>query len=122
MEKKNWYAIFTVARAEKRVKRSLEQEGIENYLPVREIDFKRNGQERRLEIPIVSGCIFVRISEMNVGSLLSIPGVVTFVQKEQKPMTIPDEQMENLQRLKERCEYASCESQFEKWLRGMINN
>ncbi len=118
MEKKNWYAIFTVARAEKRVKRSLEQEGIENYLPVREIDFKRNGQERILEIPIVSGCIFVRISEINAESLLSIPGVVTFVQKEQKPMPIPDEQMESLQKLKERCEYASCELQFEKWLRG----
>ena len=47
MEKTNWYAVFTAARAEKRVKERLEQAGIENYLPVRAVEFVRDGQKRR---------------------------------------------------------------------------
>ena len=58
MEKTNWYAVFTASRAEKRVKERLEQAGIENYLPVRKVEFERNGQVRRLEIPVITGCIF----------------------------------------------------------------
>ena len=55
MEKTNWYAVFTAARAEKRVKERLEQAGIENYLPVRAVEFVRDGQKRRLEIPVIRG-------------------------------------------------------------------
>ena len=47
MEKTNWYAVFTAFRTEKRVKERLEQAGIENYLPVREVEFvkRRAGEE-----------------------------------------------------------------------------
>lgn len=65
MEKTNWYAVFTAFRTEKRVKERLEQAGIENYLPVREVEFERDGQVRRLEIPVISGCIFVHVPEMS---------------------------------------------------------
>ena len=64
MEKTNWYAVFTASRAEKRVKERLEQAGIENYLPVRAVEFVRDGQKRRLEIPVITGCIFVRVSSV----------------------------------------------------------
>ena len=57
MKNTNWYAVFTASRAEKRVKERLEQAGIENYLPVRAVEFVRDGQKRRLEIPVITGCI-----------------------------------------------------------------
>ena len=47
MEKTNWYAVFTAFRREKRVKERLEQAGIENYLPVREVEYVRDGQVSR---------------------------------------------------------------------------
>ena len=94
MEKTNWYAVFTAARAEKRVKERLEQAGIENYLPVRAVEFVRDGQKRRLEIPVITGCIFVRVSEANLPSVLSIWGVIALLQEKQVPVVISDEMIE----------------------------
>ena len=104
MEKTNWYAVFTAARAEKRVKERLEQAGIENYLPVRKVEFERNGQVRRLEIPVITGCIFVRVSETNLPSVLSIWGVIALLQEKQVPVVISDEQLESFKILNERAE------------------
>ena len=101
MEKTNWYAVFTAARAEKRVKERLEQAGIENYLPVRAVEFVRDGQKRRLEIPVITGCIFVRVSEANLPSVLSIWGVIALLQEKQVPVVISDEQLDSLRILNE---------------------
>ena len=92
MEKTNWYAVFTAFRTEKRVKERLEQAGIENYLPVREVEFERDGQVRRLEIPVISWCIFVHVPEMSLPSVLSILGVIALLRKERGPIVISDKQ------------------------------
>ena len=101
MEKTNWYAVFTAARAEKRVKERLEQAGIENYLPVRGGEFVR---VKRLEVPVITGCIFVRVSEMNLPSVLSIGGVIALLKEKQGPVVISDEQLDSLRILNERAE------------------
>ena len=103
MEKTNWYAVFTAFRTEKRVKERLEQAGIENYLPVREVEFERDGQVRRLEIPVISGCIFVHVPEMSLPSVLSILGVIALLRKERGPIVISDKQLDSLRML---CEHA----------------
>ena len=101
MEKTNWYAVFTAARAEKRVKERLEQAGIENYLPVRGDEFVRDGLVKRLEVPVITGCIFVRVSEMNLPSVLSIGGVMALLKEKQGPVVISDEQLDSLRILNE---------------------
>ena len=98
MKNTNWYAVFTASRAEKRVKERLEQAGIENYLPV------RDGLVKRLEVPVITGCIFVRVSEMNLPSLLSIGGVIALLKEKQGPVVISDEQLDSLRILNERAE------------------
>lgn len=104
MEKTNWYAVFTASRAEKRVKERLEQAGIENYLPVREVEFVRNGLMKRLEVPVITGCIFVRISETNLPSVLSILGVIALLKEKQTPVVISDGQLNSFKILNERAE------------------
>lgn len=104
MEKTNWYVVFTASRAEKRVKLCLEQAGIENYLPVRVVEHRCEGQVRRIEVPIISGCVFVRISEIGLSSLLSTCGGVALLKEESVPVIISDEQMESLRILNERAE------------------
>ncbi|MEI3420771.1 MAG: UpxY family transcription antiterminator [Butyricimonas faecihominis] len=101
MEKTNWYAVFTASRAEKRVKERLEQAGIENYLPVRKVEFVRDGLVKRLEVPVITGCIFVRVSEMNLPSVLSIGGVIALLKEKQGPVVISDEQLDSLRILNE---------------------
>ena len=104
MEKTNWYAVFTASRAEKRVKERLEQAGIENYLPMREVEFVRDGLVKRLEIPVITGGIFVRVSETNLPSLLSIGGVIALLKEKQTPIVISDEQLDSLRILNENAE------------------
>ena len=104
MEKTNWYAVFTASRAEKRVKERLEQAGIENYLPVREVEFVRDGLVKRLEVPVITGCIFVRVSEINLPSVLSIGGVIALLKEKQGPVVISDEQLDSFRILNERAE------------------
>lgn len=102
MEKTNWYVVFTASRAEKRVKLRLEQAGIENYLPVRVVERECEGQIRRIEVPIISGCVFVRVSEADLSSLLSTCGVIALLKGERVPVIISDEQVESLRLLNER--------------------
>jgi len=104
MEKTNWYVVFTASRAEKRVRLRLEQAGIENYLPVWEVEQLCEGKIRRIEVPIISGCVFVRISEIGLSSLLSICGGVALLKEGGVPVIISDEQMESLRILNERAE------------------
>lgn len=102
MEKTNWYVVFTASRAEKRVKLCLEQIGIENYLPVRVVERECEGQIRRIEVPIISGCVFVRVSEVGLSSLLSTCGIIALLKGERVPMIVSDEQVESLRLLNER--------------------
>lgn len=104
MEKTNWYAVFTASRAEKRVKERLEQAGIENYLPMREVEFVRDGLVKRLEVPVITGCIFVRVSETNLPSVLSILGVIALLKEKQTPIVILGEQLDGLRILNENAE------------------
>ena len=104
MEKTNWYAVFTASRAEKRVKERVEQAGIESYLPMREVEFVRDGLVKRLEVPVITGCIFVRVSETNLPSVLSILGVIALLKEKQGPVVISDEQLDSLRILNENAE------------------
>lgn len=56
-------------------------------------EFVRDGLVKRLEVPVITGCIFVRVSEMNLPSVLSIGGVIALLKEKQGPVVISDEQL-----------------------------
>ena len=85
----SWYAVYTAARAEKKVKERLDQIGIENYLPLRT-------EYRVWSVPLISGYIFVHIKEETFVPVLTTPGVVTFLKEKGKAVAIPAEQIERL--------------------------
>ena len=53
---------------------------------------------------MITGCIFVRVSEVNLPSVLSIWGVIALLQEKQVPVVISDEQLESFKILNERAE------------------
>ena len=63
----SWYAVYTAARAEKKV-----------------------------SVPLISGYIFVHIKEETFVPVLTTPGVVTFLKEKGKAVAIPAEQIERL--------------------------
>jgi len=91
-----WYAVYTVSRAEKKVKERLDQIGIENYLPLRTEYRIWSDRKKKISVPLISGYIFVYIPESAFISVLETPGVVTFLKEKGKAVAIPDRQIERL--------------------------
>lgn len=99
MEQTNWYAIYTAFRAEKRVKEQLDQAGIMNYIPSRVVKLVLGGQERQVEVPLFSGCVFIRVARSEIARVLSLVGVLSFLREGETPVTYSDQQMESLRLL-----------------------
>lgn len=95
----SWYAVHVRSRHEKRVASELERKGIRAFLPLyREV---RQWSDRRMtiETPLFSCYAFVNI-DSSVSSrveVLCTTGVLTFVGGNQKSLSIPDSEIENLQ-------------------------
>lgn len=91
-----WYAVYTASRAEKKVKERLELCGIENYLPLRTEYRMWSDRKKKILVPLIAGYIFVHIRESVFLSVLTIPGVVSFLKEKGKPVRIPADQIERL--------------------------
>ena len=56
-----WYAVYTAVKAEKSVKEQLDKAGIESYLPLQSIVRSWNNRKRKVMVPVIPGCVFVRL-------------------------------------------------------------
>ena len=95
---KNWFAIYTKSRNEKRVAELLSQQGIENYLPLMKKMRIWSDRKKLVEIPLFSSYIFVNIDEKEYYECLKVPGVVKFVSFERKRVSVPSYQIEAIRK------------------------
>lgn len=95
MEELHWHAVFTASRAEKKVRERLEEQGIECYLPVQTLVRQWTYRKSRVEVPVIAGMIFVRVTRQGQVEVLQTKGVVTFLRLKGVPgvAVIPDRQM-----------------------------
>lgn len=94
-----WYVVYTMSKAERKVKERLDKAGIDNYLPLQTVVRTWNGSEKQLIVPVISGCIFVRIP-MQDASKVSVTQGVSFLLKEAGRLaSISDEQMDAFKRI-----------------------
>lgn len=91
-----WYAAFTDSRAEKKVFNELTRVGIKCYLPLK--TYKRQWSDRikNVECPLIPGYIFVHVSTSEFYKVLLASGVRRYVCFENKPVPIPEKQIEDL--------------------------
>ncbi len=92
----HWYAAYTHSRAEKKVARELEKQGIEHYLPLIKTLKQWTDRKKKVEEPLIRSYIFVHITEKEYMDVLHTAGVMTIVRFSGKPVAIPDWQIENL--------------------------
>ena len=79
-EAKNWFAVFTISRHEKRVEQHLRVRNIENYLPLFQMQRRwKDGSKGMLQIPVFCNYIFVRIGRDGRIPVLKVPGVISIV-------------------------------------------
>ena len=97
----HWYAIQTRSRHERVVAAQLREQGVSTFLPM--ITQIRRWSDRRklVEFPLFSGYVFVHaaVSPQIRRIVLFSRGVAGFVAMRGEPVSIPDEQIDNVKEL-----------------------
>ena len=95
-EKKNWFAIYTKPRWEKKVDSILLRKGIESWCPVQKVERKWSDRRKVIDDPVFKSYVFVRITSEERLSVLQTEGVLNFVHFLGKPAVIKDEEVANV--------------------------
>jgi transcription antitermination factor NusG len=94
---RNWFAVYTTCRHEKRVARNLGQRQIEHFLPIYRTQHTwKDGTRVMLDLPLFPGYIFVRIDLHDRVGVLEVPGVVSMIGTAKQPAPLPDLEVEAL--------------------------
>ncbi len=93
-----WYAAYTCANHEKRVREQLEQRSVESFLPVYETVRRWKDRRMRLQLPLFPGYVFVRMVIVDRLRVLQVPGVVRLVGFNGQLAALPDEEIEALKK------------------------
>ena len=94
--KENWYAIYTMPRAEKKVYERLVDIGVTTYLPLVTTIRIWSDRKKKVTSPLISSFVFVKIEESKLISLYQIQGVTGVLKYLKKPAIIRDTEIENL--------------------------
>jgi transcriptional antiterminator RfaH len=94
-----WYALYTRPRAEKLVFQRLVEDGIETFLPLQKTYRMWSDRKKLVEKPLLPSYIFVKTKKKNFPRVYKTNGVVKFVSFEGQPVSIPQNQIDNLRLL-----------------------
>lgn len=88
---KNWFAVFTAPRHEKRVEEHFRVQEIESFLPLCQMQRRwKDGSKGMLQLPLFSSYTFVRIGRGGRLPVLAIPGVISIVGGGRDSLSVPD--------------------------------
>lgn len=87
-EQKNWYALYTRPRWEKKVKHTLDRKNLECFCPMKKVQKQWSDRKKIVEEPLFSSYIFVRIKPDQFYSVLTTDGILNFVYHDNKPAAI----------------------------------
>ena len=92
----HWFAVVTRSRHEKKVKELLDEQKVENFLPMTKEYHRWSDRKKVVEVPLIKGYIFVRIAAKNAIYVTRIPGASRFVKFKNELAPIPDFQIQAL--------------------------
>jgi transcriptional antiterminator RfaH len=91
----HWYLLYTNPRAEKKVESELKLRGFEVFLPLHKTLRQWTDRKKWVEEPLFKSYLFIYTElEKNYYSILSVPGVVKFVNFEKKPALVDPREIE----------------------------
>jgi len=90
---KQWFAIYTRSRNEKKVYDRLVETGIEAFLPLLKVMKQWSDRKKWVEEPLFRSYIFVRITPKEYYQVLNVIGVVRYVTFEGKAVAVPPQQI-----------------------------
>ena len=94
-----WFAVYTACKREKLVAKRLAENAIEAYLPLLKYIRRYERKVRTVELPLISGYIFVKITKKEYVPVLETPDVVNFVKFARSLIAIPEAEIKIIQRI-----------------------
>ena len=111
---KNWYVLYTRPKAEKKLAQQLNADGIEAYCPV-QIEIKYwSDRKKKVEIPLLTSMIFVRLTDKDRDCVFHRRHAVRYLYWLGKPAQVTEEEVDSLKSLVE-------DSQYEKHKMDQLN-
>ena len=96
---KQWIAVYTKPRHEKTVHKNFEEKTIESYLPLIRQKHRWSDRMKWVETPFFKSYIFAHIDLKNYLDVLETRGVHHIIKFHNKIAVIPDNQIDNSQKM-----------------------
>lgn len=90
---KNWYALYTKPRWEKKIDAQLIKKGITSWCPVQKIERQWTDRKKIIDDPLFKSYVFVYIDIANKLDVLLTDGVLNFVHFLGKPAIINENEI-----------------------------
>src|SRR5438067_1101082 len=94
----SWYAVNTRPRWEKKVAKTLESNGIENYCPLNKVVRQWSDRKKVILEPIFRGYVFVKVAEEKKWDINKIDGILNYVYWLGKPARIRGEEINTIKK------------------------
>ncbi|MCB0608820.1 MAG: UpxY family transcription antiterminator [Saprospiraceae bacterium] len=94
-----WFAVYTRFRREKQVLRRLTDKGVHAYLPLQSFTRRYTRKVKQVDLPLINGYIFTRITKKDYVPVLETPDVVNFVRFSRNLISIPEAEINLIRRI-----------------------
>lgn len=108
---KNWYAVYTKPRSEKKVTERLSDTGLEVYCPLIKTLRQWSDRKKKVQLPMFPGYVFVCVSEIERAVVLQDFGVLNFVFWLGKPAVIRENEIATIRKIAENGEEININSE-----------
>ncbi|MFY0650402.1 MAG: UpxY family transcription antiterminator [Cyclobacteriaceae bacterium] len=107
---KRWLVLYTKPRNEKKVTERLSKKGFEIYCPLVKTLRQWSDRKKKVEVPLFSSYVFIRVDEKERPLALHDPGVMNYVFWLGKPAVVRDSEIDAFRQIVENGEEVVVES------------
>ena len=94
----SWLVLYVKHNCEKKVHQRLIDLGIETYLPTLTLVRQWSDRKKKLQVPAVSGIVFVRLPIAEKNKVFSVPGAVRYLFMDGVVAQVPNHEIESMKR------------------------
>ena len=96
--KRNWYAVYTKPRWEKKVAENLHRQNIEHYCPLNKVQRQWSDRKKLIYEPLFFSYVFIHVEPAQFIKVKQTNGVINIVHWLNKPAIIQDVEIEIIKR------------------------
>ena len=88
-----WYVLYVKPKSEKKVAKQLEDLGFNVYCPLITTIKQWSDRKKKVELPLISSCIFIKVEEKDRNDVFHVPGVVRYLFYLGEPAKVRDHEI-----------------------------